>query len=381
MSKFMNTTNINVLYIITKLELGGAQKVCLSLVRGLQKAGANAILISGTQGKLVNQAKELSNVILIDNLKREISFNLLFHEIKSFIILIKQIRKLKKIYPNLIVHTHSTKAGIIGRWAALFAGIKIRIHTIHGYAFHSHQNKIKWAIIYIFELFASVITTHFVCVSSEDVKTGIKLFPKFSKKYSIIRAAVDYNKFAKFNVATKTNDQKFIFGTVACFKKQKNLFDLLKAFEIAHTKNKNCFLEIIGDGDLRNEIEQWIAEHNIQHNVTLHGWQHNVAEIMLNWNAFVLSSLWEGLPCAVIEARLLKLPVLAYNTGGIHDVIIQGKNGFLYQQGDWQEMANGMLKILDDKNLYQNLQNYTEDLTEFHNAKMVKKHIELYQKL
>ena len=105
------------------------------------------------------------------------------------------MKKLKKQHPHLIVHTHSTKAGIIGRWAAFFAGIKKRIHTIHGYGFHAHQNKILWVSIYLIEFITSLITTHYVCVSSEDVKTGIKLFPHFSGKHSIIRAAVDWDQF------------------------------------------------------------------------------------------------------------------------------------------------------------------------------------------
>lgn len=374
---------INIVYIVTKLELGGAQKVCLSLFNGLKKSGDTSILISGTEGDLVEQIKNSPDIILLKNLKREVSFfNLLFLEIKNFIELTKELRKLKKKHANLIVHTHSTKAGLIGRWAAFFAGIKIRIHTIHGYAFHNHQNKIIWLLIYLTELISSFITTHFICVSSQDVKTGKKLLPGFRKKHSIIRAAVDWKKFYKATRITEFPENKiFIFGTVACFKKQKNLLDLFKAFKIVNLQKPNCILEVIGDGILRPELEKWIRENKLNNKIILHGWKKNVAEHMINWNAFVLSSLWEGLPCAVVEARLLKLPVLSYKTGGIHDVIIQGKNGFLYEQGDWDALAQGMLEVTNNKNLYENLNNYKENLNDFKDINMIQKHIKLYQNL
>ncbi|MCX5922674.1 MAG: glycosyltransferase [Candidatus Dependentiae bacterium] len=376
--------DLHVLYIITKLELGGAQKVCLSLLEGLESSEMTASLISSAQGTLVNAVKNKPNVVLLKSLQRELSFFTLFNELKCFFELIGHIRTFKKKYPNLIVHTHSTKAGIWGRWAAFFAGVTNRVHTIHGYAFHAHQSKLAWVTIYMCELLTSFVTTHFVCVSSEDVKTGIKLFPRFAKKHSIIRAAVDFKQF--YMPATKlttfpNHKQKFIFGTVACFKKQKNLFDLLQAFAFVHKKDSRTHLEIIGDGSLRPYIEQWIIKHHLTDAITLHGWQEHVAPIMMDWHAFVLSSLWEGLPCAIIEARLLKLPVLSYNTGGIHDVIISGENGFLYKQGDLQHLAHGMLSLTQNQPLHSKMQQYPDDLRDFDTPQMVHEHLELYQQL
>lgn len=385
---------LHVLYIITKLELGGAQKVCLSLLKGIKKSGNSATLISGDTGILLDETKQHSDVILLKNFKREVSIFSIFNEFKNFCQLVKQIKQIKKKHPNLIVHTHSTKAGIIGRWAAFFANVKIRIHTVHGFAFHSHQNKITWCLIYLCELLTSLITSHFVCVSSHDIKTGNELLPYFTKKYSIIRAAIDWQKFIAAkktylntfiaqSIKPELNNQpnEFIFGTVACFKKQKNLIDLFKAFEFLNIKNPNCKLEVIGDGILRNELESWIEIHGLKDKIILLGWQKNVVEFMSTWNAFVLSSLWEGLPCAIIEARLLKLPVICYNTGGIKDVIIDGKNGFLINQLDWESLSKAMLKITNNSNLYTNLKFYKEDLSDFNDKKMVKQHIKLYQKL
>ena len=186
---------IHVVYIITKLELGGAQKVCLELFNGLQNAQISSHLISGAQGTLVDTVKQNEQVILLDNFKREFSLTTILHELRCLWNLIIQLRSLKKVHPTIIVHTHSTKAGIIGRWAAWCAGIKTRIHTIHGYGFHDHQSWLLWIPLYLLELITSIITTHYICVSSADVTTGTQLFPFFARKHSLIRAAVDQQQF------------------------------------------------------------------------------------------------------------------------------------------------------------------------------------------
>jgi glycosyltransferase involved in cell wall biosynthesis len=102
---------------------------------------------------------------------------------------------------------------------------------------------------------------------------------------------------------------------------------------------------------------------------------------MKQWHAFVLSSLWEGLPCVIVEARIYKLPVLAYDTGGISEVIKHGANGFLYPQKDWTSLAYGMLELARNKALYTQLKDYCDNLNEFSIETMVKKHHKLYCQL
>jgi glycosyltransferase involved in cell wall biosynthesis len=371
---------VHVLYILTKLELGGAQKVCLSLIEGLKKNNHFSGLISGSEGILLDHAKKLGNVFFLDSFKREIGLKNVFNEIKTFFKLIKKIRKLKKQYPDLIVHTHSTKAGILGRWAAFFARVKVRVHTVHGFIFHEHLSCIAWWLSYIVELFTSVVTTHFVCVSYYDINIGKKYLPRFEKKSSVIRAAVDKDKFY---VRGAVRVKKCIIGTVSCFKPQKNVFDLLKAFELLQQKplHKVVTLQIIGDGTLREEIEQWIAQHNLQDRVELLGWQNDVASYLKHWNIFVLSSLWEGLPCTVVEARLSKVPVVSYRTAGIPEVIFDGKNGFLVDVGQWKELSKKMELLVRDDALLHTMRNYKDNLSDFDNRNMVQYHLQLYSKL
>lgn len=380
----MKQKKIAVVYILTKMELGGAQKVCLSLFNGLKQNNIHTVLLT-SHGKLSESIDNDSEIIYLDSLNREFSFKNIFTEISTLFKLIKYIRTLKKDYDTVIVHTHSTKAGILGRWASFFAGAKLRIHTVHGFAFHNHQSLFKWFAIYFIELITSFITSHYICVSSADVKTGTNLFPNFRYKHTIIRAAIEWKNFYipshKIDIKEFDKSKDFVFGTISCFKPQKNLIDLLQAFKLVHEKNRRTRLEIIGDGEQRPEIENWIKKNNLQSSVVLHGWQERVASFMLSWDTFVLTSLWEGLPCAVVEARLLKLPVLSYNTGGIHDVIISGKNGMLFRQKDWQALAQGMLNLSLNKELYKNLQAHADNLKDFNDETMVAQHIKLYNKL
>ena len=386
----MKNDQVQVLYVLTKLELGGAQKVCLALKDGLEKKVVFSGLISGDEGVLVSQVKDDKSVFLIKEFKREVGIKSIISEFKSFFKMISLMRKLKKKYSKLIVHTHSTKAGIMGRWAAFFSGVKSRVHTVHGFGFHEHQSFGTWLLIYFLELVTSPITTKYVCVSKVDVDTGIKMIPGFKNKNIIIRAAVDWDSF--FIPAKRIKEEifniedKFVIGTVSCLKPQKNIIDLLKAFKLVVGRlpkdyRKNIILQIVGDGALRGEIESWIKENDLQDNVELLGWQSDVDKWMKSWKVFAMSSLWEGLPCAIVEARLSLLPIVAYNVGGISEVLQNRKNGFLIEPGDWKNLANKITDLILDNDLRNSMSVYSDNLHEFKSEEMVNKHLEFYERL
>ena len=371
---------IHVLYIITKLELGDAQKVCLKLFQAFQSKKNTTHLITGTDGLLASTVSKNPRAILLKNFAQKVSLKNLLKDFQNFINLIRHIRHLKKQYHNLIVHTHSTKAGIIGRWAAWCAGVKKRVHTVHGFGFHEYQNRFIWCFYMFLEWITSFITSSYICVSTKDVEIGVRLFPWFEKKQVLIRAAVDDHYFTPA-IKTSQNQKPFIFGTVACFKPQKNLFALLEAFATVYQHNHNNRLEIIGDGFLRPQIEAWITKHHLKKAIKLLGWQLDVVNYMQYWNVFVSTSLWEGLPCAVVEARLLQLPVISYDTGGISDVIEHGANGLLVEQKNSEELFQKMLSLSQNNILQKQLGQHPNDLGAFKISAMVSKHYALYQSL
>ena len=375
-----------VIYIITKLELGGAQKVCLALHQDLAKNQIIATLVSGDEGVLVKEVAQQDHVILLKDFKREVGLKMFFSELRALYSLWRLLRYVVKKYPDIIVHTHSTKAGIMGRWAAFFAGVRHRIHTVHGFGFHDYQPFYVWIIIYCLEWITACVTTHFVCVSEKDRKEGILRLPFFEARSTIIRAAVDEEKY---RVALKSSKKwhegsKIVIGSIACFKPQKNLIDLLRAFyKLKHrfpiSMQSHIFLEIIGDGEQRPLLESWITDYRMQDSVILHGWQDNVASFLHTWDIFALSSLWEGLPCAVVEARFARLPVVAYDVGGIKEIIQNGQNGYLVKPGDWRALSDRLFDLIHEQALYQKCITYADQLDTFHRTTMVQEHIKLYR--
>lgn len=377
-----------VLYVLTKLELGGAQKVCLTLLKGLNEQGLLSGLISGADGVLVPQVQEHPNVHLLQEFKREIGFKNIFSEIKTFFLMCRLMKRLKREHPMMIVHTHSTKAGLMGRWAAFFAGVSTRVHTVHGFGFHDLQPLPIWTMIVALEYVTSLITTHYVCVSERDRVVGGRLFPWFTKKSSLIRAAVDWDCFylpaKRGGYFAKAQD--LIIGTVSCFKPQKNVIDLLKAFAFVYKRvsaceQKHLFLHIVGDGELRGSLELFVRENGLEKNVVFWGWQTNISLLMHEWDVFAMSSLWEGLPCAIVEARLSKLPVVCYDVGGIAEVVKDCSNGFLVKPGRWDLLAERLLTLVQNNVLRGELADYPDLLDPFKNSFMIHEHELLYRRL
>ncbi len=157
-----------VVHIITKLELGGAQQNTLFTVANLERSKYEPVLISGTEGILVEDAKKLKDVkvYLITELVREIRP---FKDVISFLKIRRILKELKKPRSNIIVHTHSSKAGILGRWAARVAGINLIIHSVHGFSFNDYQPSFLRAFYIFIERVTSLVTTKFIAVSKANI--------------------------------------------------------------------------------------------------------------------------------------------------------------------------------------------------------------------
>jgi len=370
-----------VVYIITKLELGGAQKVCLELFNHFFP---NSYLISSSDGTLLDTVKGNPHFFAVPTLKREASFFSVFSEFYALLQIFFILRKLRKQHPNLVVHTHSSKAGILGRIAAYFAGIKKIIHTVHGFGMTSDQGWITTFIFRGLEQIGTLLTTSIICVSKRDLQLGSSLFWGFKKKACIIRAAIDQKPFlqqqdmAKMAKVKNNFEGKIIIGSVSCFKPQKNLLDLIKAFYLAvklsEPQGKLFELQIIGDGDMRSSIENRITKYKLQRQIKLLGWQRNVAPLMANWDTFTLSSLWEGPPCSLVQAQILKQFSICYDTGGIYELIIESENGFLVPQKNIFSFSIALLRA--GRRDLQKL--HFEKLDYFFIETMLEQHAKLY---
>ncbi len=375
---------IKVCHIITKLELGGAQKNTLFTVSNLDPSKFQTFLISGEEGILDGEAKELlgERAIFVREMQR--SINPFF----DFIALIKLTIILKKIKPK-IIHTHSSKAGILGRWAGFFAGVKVRIHTIHGFGFSPfHPLPVRWLFIFL-ERITSLVTTHFICVSKNNLEKGRKLGIIKKGQASIIRSGVEIEKFLNASVDAEKKKielgiplDKKIIGMVACFKPQKAPLDFVRIARILKDSRDDVHFIMIGDGELRERIEEEIEKLELKENFSLLGWRKDVEEIFKIVDVFVLTSLWEGLPQVIPQAYASGVPMVVTDVDGNKEFVEDGINGFTFKPHDLHSASEKISEIVENHELREKfVKEGRKKLKEFEAVFMVQSQENLYKKL
>lgn len=341
---------INILYVITKLELGGAQKQLLSLISRLDRERFTPFLFTGRVGLLVPEALSINglNIKLSKFLERPVN------PVKDLLALIEICRFIKKNRIE-IVHTHSSKAGIIGRLAAKLSGVKIIIHTVHGWSFNDYQPFFYRNLYLLLEKITACLTHKLIVVSLADKQKGLSNHIAREHKSTLIPYGINYKEFSSIKPNLRQElgiaSDDLVVGMVACLKAQKSPRDFIKlAFKVNQAMPKVKFL-LVGDGLLHKNILKLINQFNLKNNVFLLGWRKDIPEIMSSLDVFVLTSLWEGLPIVVLEAMALGKPVVVTDTGGVREIIHEGKNGFLVPIGDIDAMSGKIVFLLKDKQL------------------------------
>jgi glycosyltransferase involved in cell wall biosynthesis len=373
-----------VLHIITKLAVGGAQKNTIYLAERLNNEKFYSEICCGPSkkayGSLVNDAvKKGVNVKLIKGLTNEFR---LFGYLRA----LNQLKSYIKKNRFDIVHTHSSAAGILGRIAARLAKTPVIIHTVHGWGLQEGMSFMKKKTYLTLERFCARFTDKLVCVSEADIKTGIeKKICKDRKKYTVVRSGIDVNEFSKqidLNKKKKElgiNPEQVVIGTVGRLDKQKNPIDFLKAAKIVLNKNPNAFFLFVGDGPLRAKTEKLLKINNLN-NFKILGFRNDVDELVHVFDMLVLTSLWEGLPRAVIEAMAAKKPVIANNVGGVREAVRDSFNGFITQPYNHKQTAEKILFLLEnpDKRNEMGLNGY-KLVEEFSDTRMLEQIKALYK--
>lgn len=379
---------LKVAHIITMLELGGAQGNTLYTVRHLDRTKFDVLLICGKGGILDEEARSIKDIKLyfVPTLIRHINplYDILafFH---LFFILLKE--------RPTIVHTHSSKAGILGRLSAWLSRRPLILHTFHGFGFNPYQRPFVRRTFILAEKLAAVVTTKFIAVSKDNIYTAVKLGIKSEKDYILIRSGIEMEKF--MNVAVDVNeyrraleidDDDKVVVTVGPFKKQKNLGDYIEVASIVSSRMRNVKLKflLIGDGVLREMLEKKVKLLNLEEVVKFLSWRRDVPQIFKLSTLFVLTSLWEGLPRAAVEALVSGLPVVAYDVDGLRDIIINGVNGYRVKVRDKEALAEKIVELLTDKNKYMEMcENAKRSINyeEFDIRSMVRQQEKLYLQL
>ncbi|MBN1913732.1 MAG: glycosyltransferase family 4 protein [Candidatus Omnitrophica bacterium] len=341
---------VNLLYVITKLELGGAQKQLLSLISRLDPERLRIFLFTAREGLLLQEALSIKGLIVKRSNWLERPVNplkdlLAFFEIRKFI---------KKNHID-IVHTHSSKAGIVGRLAAAATRAKIIIHSVHGWSFNGCQNFFVRSLFIWLERITARVTHKIIVVSNHDKEKGLGCLIGKISQYQLIRYGIDYGEFDLKNQDLKPGSEQHldtaIIGMIACFKPQKHPQDFIRlAFLIKKILPLAKFI-LVGDGILRKKIERSIERLDLKNQVVLTGWRRDIPRILSSIDVFALTSLWEGMPVTVLEAMSLAKPVVATDTGGVREVIKEGETGFLVPVRDIKAMSEKIVSLLRNRQL------------------------------
>lgn len=348
---------INLLYVITKLELGGAQIQLLSLISNLNRDKFKVFLFTAKDGILVEDAAAINGLTLekSGSLERTINpFKDLFVLMRIFLFI-----KRNKIE---IVHTHSSKAGILGRLAARMAGVKVILHTVHGWSFNNYQPSAVRNLFIFLERIAAKFTRKIIVICEHDLQKGLDNRIAGASKYAIVSYGVDYKRFknnigliAKQNLGIET--EELLITNISCFKPQKSPLDFIKLAALVRPVYPKVKFLLVGDGELRKEIEKSVKQLNLEDRVILSGWRRDIPEILSLTDIFVLTSLWEGLPVTVLEAGIAGVPVVATDTGGIREVVSEGETGFLVAPGNLLDMRDKLDVLLRDSALRKSMGN------------------------
>jgi glycosyltransferase involved in cell wall biosynthesis len=340
---------IKVCHIITKLELGGAQQNTIYTVGHLDKEKYIPILVAGCGGILDSKAVRLPgvNVYFHRFLVRPI------HPFYDFLAFLQLWWLLMKEKPD-VVHTHSSKAGIVGRWAAFAAGVPVIVHTLHGFGFHDYQHfLIKYLYVFL-ERFCAFFSDKLIAVAAEDIAKGLQYGIGDKELYMVIRSGISFDRYANCSVnkETKRNElgigkNEFLITTIGPFKPQKNLKDFITVAQKVKESGKSCKFVVVGDGEQRPDLERMIRERSLDNDITLVGWRSDVNEILSITDIFVMTSLWEGLPRSILEAMLSGKPVVANAVDGVKEIVKHGETGYTVQPFDIASMVRYNVELLE----------------------------------
>ena len=357
----MESEKVKVIHVITRLDKGGSAENTLLTVMGLDKERYDVILIKGLSiesnmaedearavEESVREAKrEGIRIITVPSLIRRIAP---FCDLKAFFALIKILRHER---PD-IVHTHTSKAGILGRWAAFFARVPIIIHTPHGHVFWGYSGRCQTLFYIILERLTACITDKIIALTQQEKKDHLHFHIASEDKFSVVHSGINLDKF--FNTSVDSAGMKrelgipednLVVGTAGRLTPVKGHRYLIEAARKIMNIRPDTTFVFLGDGELLDELKNIASKLGIEENVRFPGWRLDVAEVMSIFNIFVLPSLNEGMGRVLVEAMALGKPIVASNVGGIPDLVVDGENGFLVPTGDVETMVARINDLLE----------------------------------
>ena len=250
-----------------------------------------------------------------------------------------------------IVHTHSAKAGGIGRLAARRVGVPTIVHSFHGFPFHEFQSPPARQTLIAIERRLARLTDYFLTDGTAVAAEAIRLKIAPPDRIRAISSPID--AVAPVSPARRAEARRMlglpadakVVGTAARLDSQKSPLDMVKA--IAGLRRTDVRMVWVGDGHLRAQTERLIDRFGIADRFLLAGERTDVPALLPGFDVFAMSSLYEGLPCAVVEAMSCGVPVVATAVNSVPEIVIAGRTGLLARPGDPASLSRALGYLLD----------------------------------
>ena len=348
---------IRILRLIARLNMGGPALHVAYLTRGLDERGYVTTLGAGSlargEGSMAFVAEELGvEVRSVPQLHREVS------PVLDPVSVGRVARLIREVRPH-ILHTHTAKAGAIGRSAAVLAGDArppVVVHTFHGHVLRGYFDPVRTAVYREVERSLARVTTRLVAVSPEVRDELVEFDVAPAEKFSVIRLGIDLDSRIvdpgsdglDLRRALGVPEDTFVVGWIGRMTAIKHLPDLLAAFARLRERGVDARLCLVGDGPDREEVEQRAHELGIARFTLYLGYQRDIAPYYGLFDALLLPSGNEGTPVVAIESLAAGTPVVATRVGGVPDVVADGVDGFLAGVGDVDGLAAGLERLARD---------------------------------
>ena len=357
-----------ILRIINRLNLGGPTFNAAYLTK-YQAPDFETLLLSGEKDESEASSEFIVNDLglapqYIEGMKREIAFG---QDRKAY----KQIRKIIRTFKPDIVHTHAAKAGALGRLAAAHEKVPVILHTFHGHVFHSYFHPAKTQAFLQIERYLARKSTKIIAISrlqKKELTETFRICP--ADKMEVVPLGFDLARFqeniadkrAKFRKEFTVLDGEVAIGIIGRLVPIKNHRLFLEGLQYALVRTQTPVKAfIVGDGELRSEIEQdaqslgipFSTENDAQHSQPLvfTSWRRDIDTINAGLDIVVLTSKNEGTPVSLIEAQAANKPIVSTRVGGIEDIVQENVGALLSDSGDAEQLGENLLKLIENESI------------------------------
>lgn len=360
--------------------LTGVQRVTLDELERLSPR-YQRWLICKEEGPLTTAALKASTQILTsESLVREIHPRL---DLRA----LWQLWRYCRCYRFDVVHTHSSKTGVLGRLAARLAGVPCIVHTVHGFAFPAAKSGLQRRIFHAMEWMGARCSHLVICLHEEDARICREQLKLPAERVAILPNGIDLEKFSPVASGDKLRALRSDLGLpvdrqlitmVGRLWEQKDPGCLVEAYcQLWQKGDPGTDLILVGDGDLRQQLQQRVKTAGLQAHVHFLGWRTDTPDLLRASDIFVLPSRWEGMPLAILEAMGTGLPAVVSDIPGNRHLVDHGQQGLLFPMGDSTALADALGKLLVEPELHTRLgKNARLRVEQFHDIRARIKRIE-----